>query len=79
MKQQTLFEDYPDILTIEDLQKALAIGRSMAYRLISSGAIKHWKIGKSIKIPKQFLIDYVAESCYNSAVATSLLSEGGIE
>ena len=49
MKQQALFEDYPDILTIEDLRKVLNVGRSTAYRLITSGAIKHWKIGVTVQ------------------------------
>ena len=79
MDAKTLFANFPDILTVEDLQEALAIGRSTAYRLIASGAIRHWKIGKAIKIPKPFLVDYVADSCYNPTVATSSLSEGGIE
>ena len=63
-----MFENFPDILTIEDLQTALAISRSSAYRLISSGAIKHWKIGKKIKVPKAFLIDYITNSCYTNSV-----------
>jgi len=78
MNSKTLFADFPDILTVEDLQEALAIGRSTAYRLIASGAIKHWKIGKAIKIPKPFLIDYVADSCYNTRIVENSPSEGGI-
>ena len=72
-----MFESLPDILTIEHLQDALGIGRTTAYRLISIGAIKHWKIGKTIKIPKPYLLDYIADSCYNDGVVASLLSEGG--
>jgi excisionase family DNA binding protein len=73
-----MFEGYPDILTIENLQDALGIGRSMAYRLINSGAIKHWRIGKAIKIPKVFLIDYIANSCYNDGAVRNPPSQGGI-
>jgi len=73
-----LFESYRDILTIDDIQTALGIGRSMAYRLISDDKIKHWKIGKRIKIPKAFLIDYVNDSCYDRRVIENSPSEGGI-
>lgn len=66
-----MFENFPDILTIKNLQDALSIGRSTAYRLISSGAIKHWKIGKTIKIPKPYLLDYIAGSCYTDDTATN--------
>jgi excisionase family DNA binding protein len=58
-----------------NLQKALSIGRSTAYHLINSGAIKHWKIGKAIKIPKPYLLDYIADSCYtDDTVAANLPS-----
>ncbi len=65
----TMFEHYPDLLTPEDLQKALGIGRSTVYRLLNGGQLKHMRIGKTIKIPKRFLIDFVMESCYNDSVA----------
>jgi excisionase family DNA binding protein len=77
MPVSTMFLGLPDILTIEHLQQALNIGRTTAYRLISSGAIKHWKIGKMIKVPKVFLIDYIADSCYNGGVAADSPSQGG--
>ena len=74
-----MFDSFPDVLTIEDIQAALSIGRTTAYRLISSGAIKHWKIGKSIKIPKVFLIDYITDSCYTTSVVADSPSKGGIK
>jgi predicted DNA-binding transcriptional regulator AlpA len=49
-----MFEKFPDVLSMSDVQEALGIGRSTAYRLIGDGAIKHWKIDKIIKIPKPF-------------------------
>jgi len=68
---------YPDILSIKDLQNILTVGRSTAYRLINDGSIKHWKVGKSIKIPKVFLIEYIENSCYNGRVVTDSLSQEG--
>ena len=76
----SMFSEFPDLLSVEDLQKALGIGRTMAYRLINSGEIKHLRIGKSIKIPKRYLIDFVLSSCYNNHCSNgqSILSnEGG--
>ena len=70
-----MLEKYPDVMSIQDIQQALSIGRSTAYRLISSGEIKHWKIGKSIKIPKPFLIDYITSSCYTESIVTDSLSK----
>jgi len=73
-----MFEKFPDVLTIEDIQKALGMGRSKIYRLVSSGEIKHWKIGKSIRIPKPFLMDYLSSTCYNDGIQTDPPSEGGL-
>ena len=60
-----IFAEFPDLLTMDNLQKALGIGRTTAYRLINDNKIKHLRIGNVIKIPKLFLIDFVEKSCYN--------------
>jgi excisionase family DNA binding protein len=65
-----MFGTFQDLLTIDDVQKALGIGRTMAYRLIGSGRIPYMRVGKSIKVPKRFLIDFVLASCYTTAIAT---------
>jgi excisionase family DNA binding protein len=54
------FAEYPDILTVQDLCKMLKIGRSTAYRLIQSGAIKSFKIGNNYKIPKAEVVALVS-------------------
>ena len=64
MMKDMMFADFPDVMTIYDIQKSLGIGRTAAYKLINTGKIKHLRIGKSIKIPKQFLIDYILSECY---------------
>ena len=60
-----LFESFPDIMTIKDLQRALQIGRSKAYELVNTGEIYSFHIGNAVRIPKKCLIDYIAEQCYN--------------
>lgn len=69
-----MFSNYPDLMTIRDLQRALHIGRSAAYRLINDGGLRHLRIGRSIKIPKSYLIDFVLSSCYTENTATTLPS-----
>lgn len=54
-----MFDEYPDILTVSDLEKALNIGRNMAYSLLKQNAIKCFKIGNKYKIPKSSLLEYV--------------------
>lgn len=72
-----IFENYPDVLTVADLQKALGIGRSTAYRLIREGHIRHLRIGDKIKIPRLSLVEYVKVSCYNGDTVVDLPLQGG--
>ena len=48
-----------DILKIEDVMKLLDIGKNTLYRLLKSGDINAFKIGKVWKIPKSSVDDYV--------------------
>lgn len=54
-----MFESYNDLLTIDELCEALLIGKNQAYSLVSSGAINAMRTGRSWRIPKVALIDYV--------------------
>lgn len=56
-----MFAEYPDIITIPQLQQMLSIGRHAAYELISDGYISAVKIGKEFKIPKVNVINYVLQ------------------
>lgn len=54
-----MFEQYDDILTIEEIAEILKIGRTQAYRIVRSGNLKGYKEGKDWKIPKLALKQYV--------------------
>ena len=54
-----MFEQYEDILTIEEVAELLRIGMTQAYRIVRSGDLKGYKEGRDWKIPKQALINYV--------------------
>ena len=54
-----MFEQFPDVVTVEQLQEMLRIGRNTAYKLIADNEIKHIKIGKNIKIPKIYINEYL--------------------
>lgn len=41
-----ILEHCPDILTVMEAAEIARIGRTMMYRFIKSGQIKHLKIGK---------------------------------
>jgi excisionase family DNA binding protein len=58
-----LFSNYPDVVEVSDLQEMLNIGRNSAYNLIRENKIKHFKVGKSIKIPKIYIIKFTQSIC----------------
>ncbi|MDY3690400.1 MAG: helix-turn-helix domain-containing protein [Dysosmobacter sp.] len=50
------------LLTIDELCSALMIGRNTAYRLLNSGAIKAFRIGRCWKIPKTAVHEFLGSS-----------------
>ena len=60
MKKQVMFEDYPDVVDINGLCKMLGgISRKLAYRLLTNQDIRSARIGRSYKIPKICVIEYL--------------------
>lgn len=59
---QIMFAEYPDIVTVAQLQKMLHISRQLSYELINSGQIRAFKVGNSYRIPKIDVIDFVMKS-----------------
>ena len=63
-----LFCDYPDVVNIKQMCKMLGgISEKTGYRLLHKGEIKYFSIGRSYRIPKIHVIDYllVLEPCKN--------------
>ena len=46
-----MLEKYADVLTIQELEEALKIGRRLAYTLVRDGTIPSKKIGRIYRIP----------------------------
>ena len=47
-----MFAEYPDIVTVKDLQAMLGISRHAAYDLLGEGEISCIRLGNAYKIPK---------------------------
>lgn len=62
LQDDMIFVNFPDILSVEQMQKVLGICRSIAYKLLKTGEIKAFKIGRIYKIPKKSVIDYIKKS-----------------
>lgn len=58
-------EDLPLLLTVGDLSSLLRIGRNAAYQLVKDGRIQSIRIGRSIRIPRNALIQFVERTTVN--------------
>ena len=58
-ESKNMYHETCQLLTIDELCSALAIGRNSAYRLLNSGAIPAFRIGKVWKIPRIGLDEYI--------------------
>lgn len=54
-----MFNDYEDLLTIEELCSILSIGKNSAYHLLQRKQIKAFRIGRRWKIPKKSIEEYI--------------------
>ena len=65
MKETTVYrsiEELPLVLNIEILMAVLNIGRHSAYELGRSGQIRSFRIGTQIRIPRQAVADFLANT-----------------
>lgn len=65
-----MFDNYPDVVTVNDLCRMLRIGQNSAYALLNSNSIQSVRIGRKILIPKIYVIAYlnVQRSLYHKTV-----------
>ena len=65
MKETTVYrsiEELPLVLNIEILMAILNRGRNSAYELVRSGQIRSFRIGTQIRIPRQAVADFLANT-----------------
>lgn len=57
-----MFENYDDILTVEEACEALKIGYNAMYELLNTGKLKGYRNGRVWRIPKASLVEYIQSS-----------------
>jgi len=56
---RSVLKEYPDILTVEEMSKALGVSTKTGYKLIRENKIECIKVGRSHRIPKAHLLAYM--------------------
>ena len=62
-----MFEEYPDVVTVNHLMKMLNIGKSSAYELLKNNQIGSVRVGKRYIIPKKAVVNLFDGVCYNGS------------
>ena len=59
MAVPTSFADLPLVLHVKDIAEILSISQNTAYALIRSGQIRSIRTGRTYRIPKDAVIEYL--------------------
>lgn len=59
IKETEILRNFDDVLTSVEFRQVLKIGRNKAYELLQNNIIPSIKIGKSYRIPKINVINYL--------------------
>ncbi len=54
-----MFDEYSDMITIDELCEMLRIGRNKAYELLRSGKVGGFHDGRLWMIPKEAVVQYI--------------------
>ena len=54
-----VLKEYPDILTVDEMSKALGVSTKTGYQLLRENKIEHLKVGRAYKVPKAHLLSYL--------------------
>ena len=55
--------DYPDVMDIHEMCKALGVSKKTGYQLLQDGSIGCLKIGRAYRIPKAHILTYLKVGC----------------
>lgn len=59
-----MFDEYNDMLSVDDLMEILGIGKNAAYDLLRSDELKCFRLKGRWKIPKESVIEYVRSKAF---------------
>lgn len=56
---ESVLKEYPDILTVEEMSKALGVSSKTGYQLLRENKIEHLKVGRAYRVAKAHLLSYL--------------------
>ena len=62
-----MFENYPDVVTVEQVMEMLNLGKNKTYELLMTNKIQHIRVGNRYIIPKKAVIEIFSGLWYNDS------------
>ena len=56
---RTMFRQYPDVVSVEQMSEMLGVSSKTGYRLLRENSIAHFRVGRSYRIPKLHTLSYL--------------------
>ena len=67
----TIVSQPPMLLTVRDVEAELQLGRTRTYELIRSGQIPVIRLGRSVRVPREALRQWIDQNCASADLAGS--------
>jgi len=61
-----MFNNDYDVLSLAEMAEELQIGLSYAYKLVNSGKVSAFRVGRSWRIPRSSIKDFIDKSLIDS-------------
>ena len=56
---RSVLRDYPDVLDVNQVGAILGISTKTVYRMLREGSLASLKVGRTFKVPKLYLLQYI--------------------
>lgn len=63
-----MYNNFPELITIEDMCDILSIGKNSAYDLLNTGKVKAFRIGSHWKITREAIDEFIRKESNLSAI-----------
>lgn len=54
-----MLDNYEDVISVDEFCDIIMVGRNQAYKILNSGCLGAFRIGRCWKIPKTAVIDFL--------------------
>jgi excisionase family DNA binding protein len=68
-------EEFPSVGTVRQIAEFLRCGRNQAYSLVATGRIRSVRIGKSIRVSRSAVLEFLQEENDREVITPAVIQE----